>query len=158
MLFHTLGLWFEGFHPCALTKLSLCLCTQPVPVARSTILTHLPVFVCRLHITKRCQINKKKCISLQEMKIHFWWNSSKPISSLKDALEDTAMCFLFFTRLCCVTYFLTLFSGYHSCALTKLTLCFCYTDGRALFNRAVLIILLTVAVLLTVITVGAVTR
>ncbi|XP_030262345.1 B-cell receptor CD22-like [Sparus aurata] len=31
-------------------------------------------------------------------------------------------------------------------------------DGRALFNRAVLIILLTVAVLLTVITVGAVTR
>ena len=35
---------------------------------------------------------KKKCISLQEMKVHFWWNRSKPISSIKDALEGTAVC------------------------------------------------------------------
>ena len=26
------------------------------------------------------------------MKVHFWWNRSKPISSIKDALEGTAVC------------------------------------------------------------------
>ena len=82
-------------------------------------------------------------------------------NSIKDTLEGTAVCFLHWTAVLVdyvTSIILNLFSGFHCCVLTKLTLCLCYTERWPSFNRDVLIITLSVAVLLIVIAAVAVMK